>query len=169
MRTVLAAAAFAALAAGVAAQDKGKAADKYESKEGKYAVAFPAKPTTTTSKVGETTMNVATVEKAGSGFVVIYSDLPAGATKLAKAKDILEGGEKGLVANLKAKVTSSKEKEFGKQKYPSREIVADAEMVTVRVTLVLAGDRLYQVFVHGPKEFASGKEADKFLESFEIK
>ena len=41
--------------------------------------------------------------------------------------------------------------------------------MTVRVTLILAGDRLYQVFVHGPKEFATGKAADTFLESFEIK
>ena len=114
MRSTLAAVAFVVFAIGVSAQDT----KKYESKEGKYSVAFPGKPTMTANKAGGIDLNIAIVEKGMGGFAVIHSDLPAEAVKAAKPKDLLEGGQKGLVDNFKAKVTSSKDFDFGKQKLP---------------------------------------------------
>jgi hypothetical protein len=165
MRTALAAAVFILSATGLAAQ----AAKTYESKEGKYAVGFPGTPKTETKKSGAVDLNISIVEKGSGGFAVIYSDMPAEVVKAAKPKDLLDGGEKGLVDNFKAKVSSSKNVEFGKQKYPAREILAEKEEIHLRITIILADNRLYQVFVVGPKELTGGKEADEFFKSFEIK
>jgi hypothetical protein len=165
MRSTIAASVFVLFAAGVTAQDT----KKYESKDGKYSVAFPGTPKDDTKKAGGIDLNIAMVQKGLGGFAVIYSDLPAEAVKAAKAKDLLDGGQKGLVDNFKAKVTSSKDVEFGKQKYPAREIVGEKDAINLRITIILAENRLYQVFVVGPKDLTTGKEADEFFKSFEIK
>jgi hypothetical protein len=99
---------------------------------------------------------------------VIYSDLAAESVKVTKPADLLDGGEKGLIDSLKAKVTSSKNVEFGKQKYPGRQIAAETDATHLRLTLILVENRLYQILVFGPKELVAGKDADKFFESFEI-
>jgi hypothetical protein len=164
MRSILAAGVFALLAAGVEAQD----AKTFESKEGKYTVNFPGKPTTNTSKAGGIDLNITIVEKGGGGYAVIHSDLPAEGVKAAKAKDLLDGGEKGLVTNFKAKVTSSKDFEFGKQKLPARELVAEKDPLNLRIQIILSGNRLYQVFVVGSKDMVASKETDAFFKSFEI-
>ena len=152
------------LAAGVGAQDD----KKYESKEGRFRVAFPGTPKTVTRKTNDIDVNIVIVGRGKGGLAVIYSDLPPEKVKTAKPKDLLDGGEKGLINNFKAKVTSSKDVEFGKEKYPARELVGEKDAVHLRITLVLAGNRLYQVFVAGPKELVNGKEADDFIKSFEI-
>jgi hypothetical protein len=164
MRSTFAAVAFVLFAVGVSAQDT----KKFESKEGKYSVAFPGKPTMTTNKAGGIDLNIAIVEKGMGGFAVIHSDLPAEAVKAAKPKDLLEGGQKGLVDNFKAKVTSSKDFDFGKQKHPAREILAEKDTINLRIQIILADARLYQVFVVGPKDMVTGKDADEFFKSFEI-
>jgi hypothetical protein len=164
MRSILTAVVFVLFAAGVPAQDN----KKFESKEGKYSVGFPGKPAMTSNKVGDIVLNVAAVEKGMGGFMVIYSDLPPDAVKVAKPKDLLEGGQKGLIDNFKAKVTSSKEFDFGKQKLPAREILAEKETIHLRIQIILAEARLYQVFIVGPKDMVTGKDADEFFKSFEI-
>ena len=147
---------------------------RYESKAGKYKVMFPGKPEVTSKKLDDGELNMASVPFGGGGFLVIYTDLGEEKVKNSKPKEILTSGEKGLIDNFKAKITSSKDTEFGKQKYPAREILGEAfiegEAVTVnlRMTLILADQRLYQVFVFGPKDLPKGKEAEKFFESFEI-
>jgi hypothetical protein len=108
------------------------------------------------------------VQGAG-GFGVVYTDLPPETTKLAKAKDLLDGGQqKGLVESFKAKLTSSKDFEFGTQKYPARELVGENDQLHLRIQIILAGDRLYQLLVVGPKDLTSSKEAEAFFKSFEL-
>jgi hypothetical protein len=146
----------------------------YESKAGKYKVVFPEMPMTSSKKTDDGELNVASVAFKGGGFLVMYTDLNADKLKETKPKDILAGGEKGLVENFKPKITSTKEIEFGKQKFPARQIAGEAYLaeegisINLRLTLILADNRLYQVFVFGPKDLPKGKEADKFFESFEI-
>jgi hypothetical protein len=146
----------------------GAADEKYSSKEGRYAVAFPAKPALTNSKAGQIDLNIAIVDQGGSGFAVIFSDLPAEAVKVAKPKDLLDGGEKGLINNFKAKVSQSMDFEFGKDKWPAREIMAEKDNLQLRLTIILADNRLYQVFVVGSKDVVTGQAADAFFKSFEI-
>ena len=163
MRSPIAAIVILGLAGTVSAQDK-----KYESKEGKYSVTFPGKPTSMTQKAGEIELNITIVEKGGGGMAVIYSDLPGAAVKDAKPKDILEKGEKGLIDNFKAKVTKSKDIEFGKQKFPAREITGEKDSLQLRITIILVENRLYQVFVVGPKDLVEGKDTEDFFKSFEV-
>ncbi len=169
MRLLLASTVFCVLAGGLAARDDQKAdAKKYESKDGKYRVAFPGEPTLQNQKAPgvEIEMKMAIVEKGKGGYGVIYNDLPS--VNGVEAKAILDGGEKGLADKTKSKITSSKNLEFGKDKFPARDIVAENTAATMRIRLILADNRLYQVMVIGPKEFATNKDADKFVGSFEL-
>jgi hypothetical protein len=172
MRSILTAAAFVLFAAGLAmGQDEKKdekKSDKYSSKEGKYSVNFPGKPMVTSNKAGGVDLHIAMVEQGGGGFGVIYSDLPADAAKSVKPKALLDGGQKGLIDNFKAKITTSKDFEFGKQKYPARELVAEKDPINLRIQIILVDNRLYQLLVVGPKDIITGKDADAFLKSFEI-
>jgi hypothetical protein len=168
MRTALATACMFACAL-TGAQEKDKAAEKYESKEGKYAIQFPGKPAKSTKKAGGVDLQIAMVQKGLGGFAVIHTDLPPEAVKVAKPKELLDGGQqKGLVESFKAKVTSAKDFEFGKQKYPARELVAEKDQLHLRVHIILADNRLYQVLVVGPKDLTASKEADAFFKSFDI-
>ena len=147
---------------------------KFESKDGRFSAKFPGKAETKPQKAGALDLFITYVEtekeKNKVGFAVIYSDMPADVVKSTPAKAILENGEKGLVNNFKAKVTKSNETVFkanGKD-YPARDIVAEKDATTLNVKLILVDNRLFQVFVAGPKELATGKEAEEFLKSFEL-
>jgi len=147
---------------------------KFESKAGRYKVTFPGLPEISSKKVDDGEMNIASVAKDGGGFLVIYTDLSSDKLKEAKPKELLASGEKALVDNFKAKINLSKDIEFGKQKFPARQITGEAFIpdeainINLRMTIILADNRLYQVFVFGPKELPKGKEADAFFETFEI-
>lgn len=154
-----------ACAAGLGAQDE----KKFSSKEGRFAAKFPGEPKTVKQKASGLDMFITIVEKGKSGFAVIVADLPEIALKVGADK-VLEGGETGMIANTKAKLTKSKEvklKSNGKE-YPAREILAEKDDQHFRVTLILAETRLYQVLVVGEKDVVNGKDADEFVKSFEI-
>jgi hypothetical protein len=147
---------------------------KYESKAGRFKVTFPSTPAITSKKVDDGELNIASVAMSGGGFLVIYTDLSAEKLKETKPKELLVSGEKGLVESFKAKIISSKDIEFGKQKFPARQITAEAFIpeeaisINLRMTIILADNRLYQVFVFGPKDLPKGKDADAFFDSFEV-
>src|SRR5262245_29932467 len=166
MRTILAMTVLALGVSTLVAQDD----KKFESKDGKFSAKFPSEPKVLPQKAAglDLVITIAEKKKEGGGFAVIYSDMPADVVKAAPAQKLLEGGEKGLVDNFKAKVTKSKETTFGKQKFPAREILGEKDDLHLRITIILAENRLYQVFVVGPKDLVNGKEADAFFESFEI-
>jgi hypothetical protein len=168
MRSTFAAALFVLFAAALAAGQADQKPEKYASKEGKYIVGFPGKPMVETKKAGGVDLNIAIVVKGLGGFAVIHSDLPAEAAKAAKPKDLIDGGQKGLIDNFKAKVSSSKDFEFGKQKYPARELIAQKGATNLRIQIILVDSRLYQILVVGPEDMITGKEADAFFKSFEI-
>jgi hypothetical protein len=168
MRSHLLTAMFVLFAAALATGQDDKKPEKYVSKDGNYSVGFPAKPTTTSNKAGGVDLHIAIVEKGMGGFAVIHSDLPAEAVKAAKPKDLLDGGQKGLIDNFKAKISSTKDFEFGKQKYPARELVGAKDATNLRIQIILADNRLYQVFVVGPKDMVTSTDADAFFKSFEI-
>jgi hypothetical protein len=166
MRTTLALGLIFTCALAVA-QDETPA--RFESKEGNYSVQFPGKPAKSTRKAGGVDLHIAIVEKGTGGFAVIHTDLPAEAVRAAKPKDLLDGGQrKGLVESFKAKVTSARDFEFGPEKHPARELVAEKDQFHLRVRMILAGNRLYQVLVVGPRELTASKDADSFFKSFDI-
>jgi hypothetical protein len=163
MRPVVAVVLCAGLPVLAAAQET-----KYEPKDGGFAIVFPAKPTTASEKANGTEIHSAVVPRGTGAFLVTFSDLAADEVKKAKPKDILDENVKGLLGQFKAKLTESKDREFGKAKYPGRDVTAEKDITLIRVRFVLAGNRVYQVMVIGPKETVTGKEANDFFDSFTI-
>ena len=163
MRTFIAAIVIMCCASLAIAEDK-----KYVSKEGKFTVDFGSgEPMTLKQKAGDLELNITSATKGTGSYMVLYSDLPEGTIKSKKPKEIFDVSEKGL----KFKVTGSKDTEFGKDKLPAREITAstaDKDPIQLRIIMMLADKRLYQVMVAGPKEVVEGKDADAFFKSFEI-
>lgn len=144
--------------------------EKYTSKAGRYAVAFPAgsKVKTEAKDTGALKLNFATVElKGATAYAVMYVDLPE-QVKDVPVKDILEAAEKGAVKESKGKVETSKEIAFGEKKYPGREVLIDKDGDKIRSRIILVETRAYVVVVGGSKDFAKTKEGDRFLDSFEL-
>jgi hypothetical protein len=143
--------------------------EKYKSKEGKFEIQFPAgaKVEKDTKKAGTIDMNFAIAKDGEKAFITMYMDLPA-AAKDVPAKAILDGAESGSVKQSGGKVESSKDIEFGKNKYPGREFIVDKDGNKVKNRVVIVETRVYVIAVGGPKDFATTKEGTKFLDSFEI-
>lgn len=158
------------LAAPLTAQSAG---DPFQSKDGKFAVKFPGKPRETTQKpaspIGDLKVYTATfATNEGHVFLTSYTDFPAGATKPENRGSLYDGVRDGLQGK-DGKVVMEKEIEVGDAKLPGREFVVDKGKQQAKVRVVLRDNRLYQVAVHGPGEFVTGKEAAAFLDSFQLK
>ena len=67
-----------------------------------------------------------------------------------------------------ARSIEDKEMTVGAEKYPGRDVLIEKPLTRVRNRIVIAGPRLYQVMVQGPKEFVTGRDADRFLDAFEV-
>lgn len=169
MRTAFAFVALLA-ATGLTAAQEGK---PFESKEGRFAVRFPgdtrAEVKTVVQKAGGLELTLSVVEKGGAGHVVAFADVGPEATKLPPAQ-VLERAEQGLVSIFKAKVTKAGASTFkasGKD-HAARDVIAEKDAATIRMKLILIDGRLYELFVVGPKEATTGKDADEFLNSFTV-
>ncbi len=90
------------------------------------------------------------------------------AIKKSPIKDVLDSSRDGAVGNLKGELDSEKDIKLGD--YPGREvrIAVDEGKKLFRARVYLVDQRLYQVVVFGTKDAATSKEADKFLDSFQL-
>jgi hypothetical protein len=67
------------------------------------------------------------------------------------------------------KGTVLEEKGADVNNHPGREVLIETDKkVCIRVRFVLVDDRLYTISVTGAREWATGKEADRFFESFKV-
>jgi hypothetical protein len=145
----------------------------FRSKEGKFSVALPDKPTEKTNKVkldaGEVELHLFSVAQKDHAYVVTYNDFPKPAVGDDRDK-FLTGVVERNVASLKGKLASDVKVALGKAKHPGREIrveIPDQKRL-YRARLFLVGDRLYQVVALGPDEFVKGKAVDDYLNSFAV-
>ena len=154
-------------------EDKKPTPTALKSKEGKFSVAMPDKPTERTNKVktdiGELDLHAFLVDQTDRALVVMYSDYPDGSVA-ANTDKVLAGCIEGNVKALKGKLLTEDKITTGKAKFPGREIRIEMpdKKNTYRARLYLAGDRLYQVVVLGPDDFTKGKVVEDFLKSFAI-
>lgn len=144
---------------------------KYKNKEGKYAIAFPAGAKVKTMKQdagGGLTMHTAAVESGGNAYAVMYADFPD-AVKDVDPAILFDGAQKGAVGEGKGKLVGRpKDITVGAKKYPGRDIVVDKDGTKLKTRMVLAGSRMYIIIVGGADDFATSKDAQKFLDSFEV-
>ena len=68
----------------------------------------------------------------------------------------------------KGKVLEEKNLTIGIEKHPARDVLIETPEGCLRNRIVIAGARLYQVMVRGPKDVVTSASADRFLESFEV-
>jgi hypothetical protein len=168
MRAAVVGFALLALATSVAAQP-----GAYSSDEGKFTVKFPGAPKVTEqtakSAIGELKVTAAVYANSdGSLFMVSYTDFPVAATK--NHTTLLDGIRDHVKGSTGKLVGDEKNLTFGADKLPYREFVVDKDKPKQRIKcrVILRGERVYQLLVIGPADFAGGKEATAFLESFEL-
>ena len=146
----------------------------FVSKDGKFTVALPDKPTDKSikSKFGDADIAIrlfsVNQKDKGRAFVVSYTDYPKAAIG-ADADKFVAGRVDANVSPLKGKVLSNDKITLGKAKHPGREVrveLADKKQYRARVFLV--GERVYQVVLLGPDEFVKSKEADDYFASFAV-
>jgi hypothetical protein len=143
-------------------------------KDGRYQVKFPGRPKdtkqTVRSELGDLRLVTATYANAdGHTWFVTYTDYPAAAIAPGKVRQSLLDALRDGLKGMNGKVVSEKEIESPPAKVPGREVVLDRGKETVRARLLVKDNRLYQVAVLGLGEFATGKDATAFLDSFEVK
>lgn len=163
--------ALVALAAGLGtvalAADKPKY-QAFASSAGRYKVLMPGAVKTEVKDLQPD--RKLTIDSAEFGEDVLYCvtfiDLPESVAKddpvkrLDKVRDAVKGSN--------GKVLSEKAVEQGTEKYPAREVVIEKPDGVVRNRIVLAGSRMYQVMVEGPREFVTSADADRFFDSFQV-
>jgi hypothetical protein len=162
---------FAVLAIGLAAMADDDAEKKYTSKEGNFSVQFPAGAKVKTKDqeaLGGITLKITTVDADMKAYAVITTMFPAGALKTIPAKAIFDGAEQGAAGKSGGTKVSTKELEFGTEKFPGREFVVEKEGKYIRTQMIIADPKLYVITVAGPKDYVTGKEGTAFLKSFEI-
>jgi hypothetical protein len=143
--------------------------EKYVSKEGKYAIQFPADAKVETGKQKANRVDVffARVVGKDSVYAAMYSDLTDD-DKNTPAKKILDEAVGGMLERSNGKAKKLKDIEFGPDKHPGREVLMEYDGNTMKARIILVGMRVYVAVVTGPKDFATTKDATKFLDSFEI-
>jgi hypothetical protein len=141
---------------------------EYTSKEGKYKVLMPGEVKVRLDKSAvELTIHSATSEPApGKILSVTFFD------------QLIAPGEKGgkallasFAADLKEdgwKIHTDKATTVGKNKLRAQDLLVEKDNSYLRHRYILSGLRVYQLSVAGPKDFLSSKDADRFIESFEI-
>lgn len=145
---------------------------QYASTDGRFKVLFPGPVKTDTVDVpaGKDTTLKVTIDSVellgGTTFMVTYVDAPPEVAKqdpsprIDKVRDANKGD--------KGKILDEKTLTVGVEKYPARDVVMQLPDGHLRNRIVIAGARLYQVIIRGPKDVVTSASADKFLDSFEV-
>jgi hypothetical protein len=142
----------------------------FTSKEGRFSVSLPGKPMEKTEQVaapGGKKKELRTFTLASASdqiYHLNYHDYPKDVIQEDKNK---EAAFDALRKALGGKVLSEKKITVGKSKAPGRELLIElATKNLYRARVFFIGNRLFQVVAMGSEEFARGKKADRFLDSF---
>ncbi len=170
MKSLLSGVAFFFLTLVAVADDS--AWTRIDVKEGKCRIEFPGKPLDP-GKLGENKSKgqqlILEVLDGKAVYMLQHNQLESqiDIKDPELVKRIFDGGQKGLQNALKGNISRADDGKFGA--FPTREIEMEvASLGIYRVKFVLTPDRFYQVTAAGPKSFTSGKDVERFIESFEI-
>jgi hypothetical protein len=149
---------------------------EYSSAEGRFSILFPGTPKEEVQSVDaqgvQFKIHIHNL-KAFSEYGVIYADYPIPVGDPNIAKQVLNSGAKGAVAEVKSELLSITDIALDghpgrllKEKLPNGSIL--------KIKMYLVGQRLYQIAVTMPVDTTSDmgksyeKFADKFLDSFKL-
>jgi hypothetical protein len=145
----------------------------FTSKEGKFTVAVPEKPSSKTSKVpsdaGPIEVHMFVVDQKDRAYIMSYNDYPP--ASVGNAEKMMNTVIEGNAKSLKGKVVADEKITIGKKNHPGRaitiEIGGDKKQI-YKARVYLVGNRLYQVVALGPDDFAESKIVEDYLKSFTI-
>ena len=144
----------------------------FTSKQGHFSVALPGKPTEKTEQVAapggkKKELHTLTLAVAADQIYHLnYNDYPKEVIKEDKNK---EAAFDTLRKALGGKVLSEKKITVGKNKSPGRELLLELTSKNFyRARVFFIDNRLFQVVAMGSEEFARGKNADRYLDSFKV-
>lgn len=157
-------------AGGLGAADPAPGFMPYASSAGRFKVLFPGPAKTESTEVktptGTATVTLDAATAGGLTYLVSFVDVPddiaqkPAGPRLDKVRDAQKGAD--------GTVLSDKDLTVGDEKYPGREVLILKPDGAIRNRIVLAGNRLYQVMLRGPKEAVTGADADRFFASFVV-
>ena len=146
---------------------------EFTSPDGKWKAKFPGTPSERSKSAFGVTFTMWMREPWGNkgGYMVGVADLPVPANEPDHmTQKRLDDGVTGSVGAVGGKLKDSK-RILLHGRYPGRESVAsitDPKPGRYRVRMYLVGTRLYMVGVVGVDDFATGPQAEEFLESFAL-
>lgn len=143
----------------------------YHSDEGKFSVLFPGEPE---KELQQVNTSIGPLEfimyQAGSekiGFIVGYVDYPKQMFENVVLEKMLDGARDGAVQNVNG--TLKYEKVLDLHGNPGRELEINVpNKATVKVRIILIGNRLYQVMAVSESKKALKKNCPKFFDSFKV-
>lgn len=154
----------------LAQKETGPKLIEFTSESGKYKVLLPGKPTeenqTVKTAIGDIKVSLQVVEVAKDlAVIVAYNEYPEEAKN--KAPAILKGIKEGLAKADKVKTLD--DITFGKDKSPGLAFhIARENKNEEKGRVLLVGNKLYQVRVHGSAAKIADPSTDKIIESFTL-
>ncbi len=177
MRRVLCWLAFLVLGTGLAIAADLPVIDKwvnYEAPDKSFKAIFPSEPKAAEQPAGDIKISMYIVELGESGalLIAINGTPKFDTTDPAKVKMLYDGSVVAAMKNLKGMVIKETDVMW-QGKFPGRDVEATAKLGDkegiVRLKMVLANEKLFQVMAVGEKDTIGKAEIGKFLDSLEIK
>jgi hypothetical protein len=144
---------------------------QYRSNEGRFSISLPGKPGRELRHVNtyfgtlEFIMYQASSDKIG--FIVGYVDYPQKMFEDTDIEKMLDSARDGAVQNVNGKVKDEKVLDFHGN--PGRELeIKLPNKATVRLRIILIGNRLYQTMAVSKSKSALNKNCQKFFDSFKV-
>jgi hypothetical protein len=146
---------------------------EYSGEDGDFSVQMPAAPKeqvdeydTDSGKV-VVHMNGATV--GDMDYIMAYSDYPADLVAAKGAEGILNDARDGAVTNTKGELVAEQALDLNGNPGLFLQVGSPDGKGLAQAKLFLVGNRLYQIFVAGPKENADSEDVQFYLDSFALK
>src|SRR5687768_893066 len=142
----------------------------YRSEEGRYSVQLPDAPAKASQGIRSdrsTVNNVVAVKTASGSFMVSYVDSDTFDDDRNKIDAILDNACRGAAAN--AGGTTARVETVIRNAFVGRSVrFRGRDGNEYRGLVFLAGTRLYQAYASGEQEWITGKDVDRFLNSFRM-
>ncbi|MFO0957525.1 MAG: hypothetical protein U0800_08675 [Isosphaeraceae bacterium] len=142
---------------------------------GGFRVAFPGEPKSQETKVpgpagsGELDVHSFVYEERGRAYLVSYNDYPA--IDADKVGEFLDEVMTGSVQKFKGKLGSKRDIKLGTSPGKDYQYTIPGpkgDTIAGRSRIYLVGNRLYQLVLIGDEAFVKSKDANSYLDSFEI-
>ncbi len=141
--------------------------------DGDFSVQMPAEPQEQVEEYetdsGKITVHMFGATVGGMDYITAYSDYPAEIVAAKGAQGILNDARDGAVTNTKGELVSEQAIEMNGNPGMFLQVGSPDGKGLAQAKLFLVGNRLFQIFVAGPKENAESEDVQFYLNSFTLK